>query len=676
MTGCPQASSLRVFVLNLIFFLVVFSLVYWAALFFNFGFHDDYTIFDFSGYNHPYRSCCFYIPETVEIFRIGRPIFSLLLNLIFLPVTKISHLQYVRGISILFLAVSSAWLAVLLSRNTSLSRNGSVATAALIGLLPGAQIFVVWSFFVAGSISYFIVIAILAFAERIPITAAMLRTLWTQPRVLANTAVLVLFLALSFAIYTPSTTFFLAIPLAGVLFPKQTFHQSKIKSIYYLLIFLVSSFVYFLAMKLVILPIATKIIWPGLPLNTGAYSFSIAENPFDKVNLIIHEYLPNIVSLWDAEQLAWPGPVIAVVLLIGMTISLWRWGATLRSTPWIITLGTALLVIGLLAGSLLPLIANKGTYLSNYRVLFTAQAMCILLFAWACSEIWLVIRNAVWSHLRTVCVLIFLVFVGALASRNLYEVARTANREIEFIGTKLTQNLAANHRHLTLIEPTSRKELGHRLALEFTHLTGPITGMIHAVMREIGRDPAQFETIFIRTGTADFYANKNSLVIDLYDAWPDLFPEDSRAKLIGTISTNATSNCCPVSLAFDGSLVGWSFWETHGPWPIEVIVEYSKETVVREYKFSTSDWGLKDAKDQINQLMPRRFKLEGWVDGGPGWVTLDERVDEHPWQLNETRSYPVSVPRPLTKYRLTLLEGNSPKLRMFEIAFSFAESSR
>ncbi len=646
-------------------YLLLFSAIYMPALIITYGFHNDFSIFDLSVRDHPGRSCCFLLPESVHLFLIGRPSQALLLNLSLLPISDLGDLRYGRAVAVLLMSLAATMLASLFSRSTSVGRPGSFVVVALIFVLPGAQVFVFWFMnLLPGAFNLVLAIGAAVLADQI--APALLENRRILRRVGWRLLAVGLLLVLSFTIYPATTPFFLVPALARLLFRDNDEWDDSVRSaIRDLLLFLSAAAIYYFLHRNIIIPLAVNVIWPGVELPSGIYEFSLTVDPIRKFFWFLIDYSPAALRLWDVELRPWSAPMAASVILSGASLAALRilvcdrrW----RGLPW----KKVMLACVLLVCVNMPQLAARGDVLTSYRILLPYTTMFLLLVTWATREVWFVAANRAPKLMVIATMAAAILGSGTLAYRNVHGVALTAQTQFQYLRESLASEFGPNTKNIVIIEPARRRDLGERLTFEFDMMIGPSPGLARLATREVGGDPNQLDSLLFRKGTADFYAPSNAAVVDLHGAWPTSFPVGERARLLGTVASDANSGCCPVGWAFDGSEEGWSFWETDGPWPIRVSWEYEQETPLIGYALVAGDWGTLGAGELVKRLMPRRFRLEGWTLDA-GWQLLDERTDDRPWQLGERRIYTLPTPATHRSFRLTFLEGNGPVLRIYEI---------
>jgi len=68
---------------------------------------------------------------------------------------------------------------------------------------------------------------------------------------------------------------------------------------------------------------------------------------------------------------------------------------------------------------------------------------------------------------------------------------------------------------------------------------------------------------------------------------------------------------------------------------------------------------------RFSDRMTRQWRLFGSADGKT-WLKLDERTDVRPWDKGETRTYELAQTARFRQYRLVVLAGWEPILRVYE----------
>lgn len=110
--------------------------------------------------------------------------------------------------------------------------------------------------------------------------------------------------------------------------------------------------------------------------------------------------------------------------------------------------------------------------------------------------------------------------------------------------------------------------------------------------------------------------------------------------------------------AFLGSVVQDRFWETHGEFPIDLVVVLPAPRDLAGYALATGD---------LSARMPVSWDLDGSRDG-VSWVALDRQPRIPRWHANEGRSYRIAAQGPVKLLRFRFLAGEDPRiLRIYKI---------
>ena len=101
--------------------------------------------------------------------------------------------------------------------------------------------------------------------------------------------------------------------------------------------------------------------------------------------------------------------------------------------------------------------------------------------------------------------------------------------------------------------------------------------------------------------------------------------------------------------AFNGSMDADSFWESPGPFPIELMIEFPHSTMLSNYTFRT---------DLEPSRMPSHWLVEGSEDGRK-WIVLDEELIDEIWKSGESRTFSLRAQVSARQLRFRFLQGTS-----------------
>ncbi|MBV8513169.1 MAG: discoidin domain-containing protein [Xanthobacteraceae bacterium] len=112
--------------------------------------------------------------------------------------------------------------------------------------------------------------------------------------------------------------------------------------------------------------------------------------------------------------------------------------------------------------------------------------------------------------------------------------------------------------------------------------------------------------------------------------------------------------------AFNGSMDADNFWESPGPFPMELTIEFPHSTILSNYTFRT---------DLEPSRMPSHWLVEGSEDGRK-WSVLDEQKIDETWKSGESRIFSLRAQMSVRQLRLRFLRGTSATiLRINKIEF-------
>ena len=149
-------------------------------------------------------------------------------------------------------------------------------------------------------------------------------------------------------------------------------------------------------------------------------------------------------------------------------------------------------------------------------------------------------------------------------------------------------------------------------------------------------------------------------------------PDAMSVSLAGTAASSGLS-APPFRLQRALDNIYYTFWETRGPFPINVEFRFFESKQIKCYSFQAGD-------DRANARMPRSWRFLGSNDGLI-WNLLDSRNDEPAWpdeeklgdtSSNTRRSYLVSSPSKYLLYKIEFLSvyNNEGILRLYDMALS------
>jgi hypothetical protein len=143
------------------------------------------------------------------------------------------------------------------------------------------------------------------------------------------------------------------------------------------------------------------------------------------------------------------------------------------------------------------------------------------------------------------------------------------------------------------------------------------------------------------------------LALVLFDAW---HPERSAPSPFAQVTTQNGLRLTISRLqktdhgperAFNDSTDPDSFWESTGPFPIELTVEFPRPTILSNYTFRAHPESTR---------MPSQWLVEGAEDGRE-WVVLDEEQMREGWEANQSRTFPLRSRMSVRQIRFRFLQA-------------------
>lgn len=261
---------------------VALSVGYLPYLLFEFGFHNDFAIWEY-----PHKNCCSAFVETQHLIKIGRFLQAYLQSFFFMFFDEPNEFVYGRVLSLVFYVLSACLLFKIMTQ-FSIRPTVAATISLLCMFLPPAQINVGWvANFIPG-----------AFNSAIVLTAACifssgrLEKNWSVLRAVVSGTLLVV----SLFIYPPTIGFFLLPALLCICCKANNWLNDLIFAFRNVVIYVLCCFVYFIAHK-------TYLAFMGLKFNSGElYEFSVTAKIYNNINSFIIDIIPSFLNLFFASD--------------------------------------------------------------------------------------------------------------------------------------------------------------------------------------------------------------------------------------------------------------------------------------------------------------------------------------------------------------------------------------
>lgn len=446
-------------------YFITLALINAAALFWPYGFHNDYRVFE-----HP---DWFFHPETPHLLAIGRPLGALLLELQTLSITGMNGLIAYRVLSIVMVAAFAALLFGHIREKFLVRDSEALAFSFAVVLLPSMQINILW---VANSVPG-IVSVLFAFASYRLFSD---RRLWPA----------ITFAASSLLIYHAGFLFFSVLTLLSLVLPPRD-KENQVPQVLWEVAFVVAACVVYM--------VFTLLVWKFFLVTFGPSYFS--------------GYYKHLANTQYSLGLGWDirPKVHQIVDMIGMTGSLWLASASVAgvavavlcivTTAILIGWRSALLMLVLLGLISSPIITAPVSFEVPYRTIFPQGAALLAL----CFSIYLWMPG---TKMR----LAGMGIVGILAVSSVLTVGRAqslvANAAHEFltIKTAILEQWPAGDGQIVMnvrAAPAGQEYYDRLLDRDFRLLSAsdfaPMAGLAYAAAADLGIDPKRVDVRYFKS---------------------------------------------------------------------------------------------------------------------------------------------------------------------------------
>ena len=625
------------------------------ALFFSFGFHNDYNQWSYDSH-----TCCLQYPETNMLIDIGRYFGAFAQNLQSFTIHTLDDLWRWRLIGIL----SVAGLAVYYLYIVSLRRPPTWQNACLsvaIFTLPTMQWQAIW---VAMYVFWTPPILLALVAAHLLVKAADCGVLvkvedrdsladrpapWRFARLvlLASTSVL------TACFFYPMSATFVVVPAAHLLLCENK-RQFRLTALCAAAVLGGAIIGLFVIHKYVVLPHLSDV--PYL----GNYGYGFAGNLVTEVLKRLSYYLREGAYLWVGVEIAWFPVLASIGAVVGAGFLAFR---IYRRSVGVGELINLALACALFFVAVAPVLV-VGQFSSTYRIRLAMNAIELLVFFWLLGQLPI-------SHLR-LAVLFATVGLSSTAV-DVYGMAADAGMEYA-IYSKATANLSAKEFHsIAILRPSWRGKQIFGLSLRNDFGLSASPAIFDLLIGPRYRNEATFsvtEMVLPPTGSlsAAIERNINTLPLAIeedlviVDASP-IYGEPNFKNILGQLATISARpiDTRPgyrfgVANAVDGNVN--TPWEVAGvPFPIELELDFPSPHTLRGYSLSTVE---------ETDRMPSSWEI--WVTSDRiDWRRLQQITEDPPWKNQETRHYSVTPTPGVTAMKLKIIAAYAtPVLRLYE----------
>src|SRR3990167_4207007 len=642
-TGTIRAGYPYIIIIFLLF------LSYLPYLTYNFGFHNDFEI-----WNTENKVCCSWFSEFWHLTRVGRVLQAILQSIYLANFTDLQSLVVGRGLGIAFAAIGAILISII-SRKHGMDKFTSIAFGAGVFLLPPAQINLGWvTNFIPG-----------IFNAALVLFAALLFPAWISLRkyrwraFLLLTICFVLLLA-SLFIYPPTAGFFLLPITIGIIY-KGLRKEEIVQTFFTLTFYGLACVTYFVFHRYIFMKYY-KIEFAA----DSFYRFDLASSVIENLTVFIKEICFVMLNLWNTVPSILVAGVVSAIIVISLIHGAKRRpfesGQRSDSIWYTILVGEALLVIFLVMN--LPGLIPVGGPPNFYRAWHPGMAMVLLLFLRGSDfHLFVPFKKLIIS---------ILLLVGAFfAFNSSHHIASTLSRQFIYATEQVKNQFFENRSRYFIVEyRPDAFFFGKKRWGEF--------GFIHVLTSShVNYITSEYLGKTARSGVDNLVIKYNENYLFLDPALIDKTTKETEYKnlikspenipgvtveLVGLATASIPSqNEFGLMMALDN--LYYTFWEIEALDPVYADLRFYKEKVIRCYLIEA---GIDKAGDR----MPHAWRLWGSQDGNE-WFLLDTRTDEANWSDKSRRIYKIPNTSPYNIYSFEFLETNGHKiLRIYGLALS------
>lgn len=563
-------------------------------LFFDFGFHNDFTIW---AYNN--KICCSGFPENPHLINVGRFLQAYLQGIYLWFFTDLGSLAFGRAFGLAFACIGAVMLASAAIKN-GMGRLSGAAFGAAVFLLPSAQVNLGWvTNFVPGLLNAVLVL----YATSIFPDWQSLLNREESARIRLGTSFFLLLATLF--IYPPTIGFFLLPAMIRAIYSGLKKREERSQALYALAFFALVCLVYFFIHRVVYM----KLLGITFPQHSF-YRFDIAHDLLGNVRMFFSGILPVMLNLWNPA----PSPAVAlpVFLLIAGPAAYAVYRNCQASVPREALANSAITAIFILAifGAMnAPGMLAIGRPPAFYRTWHPGTAaVLLLLFHGIESFRPAAIRKSI---------IFALLLAGCFFSFNSsMHLATTLSNQFKYAVSQISAQFSPDRERYIIVEKRPESLLFGR------HRWGEL-GFIHILPTG--------HAIYILGKYFDYHVHP---VIENIVARQDdnlLLLESELLEKSGSIFPRSSAEAVnkPFDNIFDFRVD--TFFEKPGPTPATIDIAGSKPESITCYRIYAG-------VDTSPSRAPRAWRLSGSNDRH-AWDALDRQSDQTAWREGESRLF-------------------------------------
>ena len=602
------------------------------ALFFSFGYHNDFNAWAYDSSQTPQ-------PEVYVLFALGRYFGAYAENLQFLTIHSLDDLWRWRLVAI----VSAALLAVYYLHIVSMRRPPTWQNACLtvaVFTLPTMQFQALW----VSMYAFWTPPFLLALVAANLLLRATDRDIVAESSAISRFAVWVTpaFISLlSACFFYPLSATFVLVPAAHLLL---TVDSRQVRQVAALTVAILGgAFVALFAIhKFIVLPRLSYV--PYL----GEYAYNFSDHPISEAFKRITTYFEQSAHLWLTLQIPHASTLIVLLLVIGAIIFAVRGIRQFVSPSEAANVLMACFLFIVAAGPLL--IVQQFT--TTYRVMFTMTGIELLVLFWLLNQF--PFGSLRLAMLFAACGVV-LAFVGVYGTS-------ASNHSDYDLFSKATAKLSPQEFHsITVLRPKRWRQVwGIPLDKDFGALN-PVIYIFDSLIGTRYNHKASFGVTEIRADQGESVddalepaVEKNSIVIDTSAIYGSPNFKDLK-KHYPLVSAQPRGDWSGPANAVDHDPN--TAWEVVGDFPMELEIHYPTAHTLRGYSLATLE---------ATERMPNRWEI--WVSSDLiKWRRIHEMTECQPWKLTEVRHYDVETAADVTGIRLVIKGTDARRiLRLYE----------
>lgn len=472
--------SKKIFLSAILFLLVIF---FYSPIYFgHFAFHNDYRIWE---YDH--SNLGFGYPESEHLFRIGRPLGMIFLNLHLMPIQTMRGVWLSQLLNVSFIGFFAVCCFYFFQNNLRMSRISAMILSFLLIALPSMIINSFWiTNLVPCIIPLFLVLAAQSFMQESRLSYIKAGSL----------------LFISFLIYPPATMFFTTLTFSKFLFGtfdhKQMTTKKLLNEIFLVVFMSVFYFLFIKILKAMLLQthfagVDWREVYRAQDLSFAHYKLKLDFNFFGKISQI-KDYLIFVFSAWF-PLFSWPSVLsimsgFLIYILYALQSNFYLSGLK----PTFKILVGICLVVSMFFITGLPLLAGPSLYQVNYRVVFATMAIPPIILVFIVDRILTNNNDSKTLGLGAILTLSLVFLVIIVGQHRLYCVINRLNQEYEkiqtAINTKMTNNINTINIQRPVVLPDSYW-LNADFGLDATSYV--MVGQIKQILKERNQDLKDFK---------------------------------------------------------------------------------------------------------------------------------------------------------------------------------------